>query len=68
VATFVTTELGFRLSHFQYGMSAILSKPFDLVLFTVKALWWFGAWFFCSWAFKGLGRRLAERKRDRWAA
>ena len=63
VATVVTTELVFRLSHFQYGIRSTFSEPFDLVNFTVKAAWWFGAWCFYWWAFGRLGRRFAGRRR-----
>jgi len=64
VATFVTTELIFRLSHFHYGISSVFSEPFDLVNFTVKCVWWFGAWFFYWWAIGKLNRRRAETRHD----
>ena len=68
VATIVTTELIFRLSHFRYGVSSIFSEPFDLVNFTVKCVWWFGAWWFYWWAFGKLGRRRAKARDSSGAA
>jgi hypothetical protein len=65
VATVVTTEIIFRLSHFEYGMGTIFSQPFDLVAFTVKIAWWCGVWFFYRWAFRRLGFGFAERRRNR---
>jgi hypothetical protein len=62
-ASIVTTEVIFRLSHFHYGVSSIFSETFDLVNFTVKAAWWFGAWCFYWWAFGRLGRRFARPRR-----
>ncbi len=68
VATLVTTELIFRLSHFHYGMGSFFSEPFDLVNFTVQSVWWFGAWFFYWWAFGKLGRRRADARHNKGAA
>jgi hypothetical protein len=56
-ATIATTEIVFRLSRFQYGVSSIFSEPFDLVNFTVKGVWWFGAWCFYWWAFRALRKQ-----------
>jgi hypothetical protein len=64
VATIVTTELVFRLSRFEYGVGSVFSQPFDLVKFTVKATWWFGAWSLYWWAFGRLARGPAARRRD----
>jgi len=63
VATGITTQAVFRLSNFEYGLSTVFREPFDLVNFTVKCVWWFGVWFFYSWAFDKLGwplRRAGE--------
>lgn len=61
VATFVTTELIFRLSRFRYGLGSVFAEPFDLVNFTVEAVWWFGAWCLYWWALPRLVRRFAGR-------
>ncbi len=65
VATVVTTEVVYRLSHFQYGVNSVFSESFDLVRFTLKGSWWLGAWFLYWWLFERPGRRLADRRRER---
>lgn len=51
IATTCITQAVFRLSGFKYGQRSLFSQPFDLVNFTVKMLWWFGAWLFFFWLF-----------------
>jgi hypothetical protein len=51
VATVCTTETVYHLSRFKYGEHSVFDQPFDLVSFTVKMLWWFGAWGLFFWLF-----------------
>lgn len=61
IATACTTEVIFRLSGFKYGQGSMFAQPFDLVSFTVKMLWWFGAWFFFIWLFGRFDRKRTKR-------
>lgn len=59
LATIITTEVIFHLSHFRYGIGSVFSQPFDLVNFTIKLIWWLAVWFFYRWIFSKLSRRRA---------